>query len=131
MKIKLQTIGKKDFVRYKKKCSVSGEIYVVDVPVENYKQWIEGELIQEACPQLSADEREFVISGKTPEEFKKRSAQIELMTTEQKGFYLLNAVRQISFGAGEPESDLITALVDLGGILNGLAGQNLNVGKPN
>ena len=71
MKIKLQTIGKKDFVRYKKKCSVSGEIYVVDVPVENYKQWIEGELIQEACPQLSADEREFVISGKTPEEFKK------------------------------------------------------------
>ena len=69
MKIKL--LKDKDFVRYKKKCSVSGEIYVVDVPVDNYKRWIEGELIQEACPQLSADEREFLISGKTPEEFKK------------------------------------------------------------
>ena len=32
---------------------------------EQYIAWIDGTLIQDAMPQLSADEREFIISGCT------------------------------------------------------------------
>lgn len=41
----------------------------IDVTAEQIKEWSNGALIQEVMPQLSADEREFIISGCTPEEF--------------------------------------------------------------
>jgi hypothetical protein len=52
-----------------KVCSVTGELYSVTVPFEQYRSWKDGMLSQRAMPQLSADEREFVMSGTTPKEW--------------------------------------------------------------
>jgi len=38
----------------------------LDITVEEYRAWKGGELIQEALPRLSADEREFLMTGITP-----------------------------------------------------------------
>lgn len=40
-----------------------------DVTQEQYDAWEKGELIQKAMPHLSADDREFIISGLTPDEW--------------------------------------------------------------
>lgn len=34
-----------------------------------FTRWVDGELIQKAFPMLSADEREFIMNGITPEEW--------------------------------------------------------------
>lgn len=36
---------------------------------EQYSNWLAGELIQNALPHLSADEREFLMTGITPDEW--------------------------------------------------------------
>ena len=43
----------------------------MELPIteEQYKSWVNGKLIQNAMPHLSADEREFVLTGITPEEW--------------------------------------------------------------
>jgi len=41
----------------------------LDVTQEQIKRWQNGELIQNAMPHLSADEREFLVSGMLPEEW--------------------------------------------------------------
>ena len=41
----------------------------IDVTIEQIKAWEQGSLIQDVMPQLTADEREFIISGCTPEDF--------------------------------------------------------------
>jgi|TARA_B110000196_G_C20755958_1_gene479876 hypothetical protein len=41
----------------------------IDVTEEQIASWQGGQLIQEAMPNLSADEREFVKTGITPEEW--------------------------------------------------------------
>mgnify|MGYP001011959710 CR=1 FL=1 len=43
----------------------------LDVTQEELDNWVAGELIQSACPRLTADEREFLISGLIPGEFDK------------------------------------------------------------
>ena len=43
----------------------------LDVSPEQIARWQKGELIQNAMPQLSVDEREFLISGLLPEEWYK------------------------------------------------------------
>lgn len=45
----------------------------IDLTVEQYLAWVDGRTpnIQEAFPHLSDDEREFLISGATPEEWEK------------------------------------------------------------
>ena len=53
------------------KCPWCGEEHEVEVPFEGYLAWKHGELIQVAMPQLSADEREMLISGVCPECWKK------------------------------------------------------------
>ena len=40
---------------------------VLDVTEEQVERWENGEMIQNAMPTLSADEREFIITGITPE----------------------------------------------------------------
>ena len=47
-------------------CPWCGEEHEVEVPFEGYLAWQNGELIQVAMPQLSADEREMLISGICP-----------------------------------------------------------------
>jgi hypothetical protein len=43
----------------------------LDITLEQYESFRDGKLIQEAMPHLSADEREFVISGVTQDEWDK------------------------------------------------------------
>ena len=38
---------------------------------QQYRAWQQGQLIQEAMPQVSADDREFLITGYTPEDWNK------------------------------------------------------------
>ena len=44
-------------------CPICGATYEVAVPADGYMAWQNGELIQNAMPTLSADERECLISG--------------------------------------------------------------------
>lgn len=52
-------------------CPWCGEEHEVEVPFESYLAWQSGESIQVAMPQLSANEREMLISGVCPECWKK------------------------------------------------------------
>jgi hypothetical protein len=57
-----------------RKSGISGEInkiWISGLTQEQYDAWRNGALIQRAMPQLSADEREFLKTGITPEEWKK------------------------------------------------------------
>ncbi len=53
-----------------KKCSVTGEIYSVTVDPMKYHEWsVDKKLIQDVFPLMSIDDREFLISGFTPQEY--------------------------------------------------------------
>jgi len=41
----------------------------IDITQEQWNRWKGGELLQNVCPHLSNDEREFLISGSTAEEW--------------------------------------------------------------
>jgi hypothetical protein len=41
----------------------------IDVTEEQLQRWQNGELIQNVMPHLSADDREFLMTGITPEEW--------------------------------------------------------------
>ena len=41
----------------------------IDVTEDQIKAWENGQLIQDAMPNLSADEREFIMTGFTPSEW--------------------------------------------------------------
>lgn len=41
----------------------------LDITEEQYNRWLDGELVQKAFPNLNADEREFIMTGVTPEEW--------------------------------------------------------------
>ena len=43
-------------------CRMCREVYCVEVDAVGYEQWKAGELIQNALPELSAEERELLIS---------------------------------------------------------------------
>lgn len=43
----------------------------VDITHEQIARWQGGELIQDVVPHLSVDDREFLLTGATPEEWKK------------------------------------------------------------
>lgn len=48
----------------------SGEINTMDIAVtmEQINVWLSGKLIQDAMPNISAEEREFIMTGMTPKE---------------------------------------------------------------
>lgn len=48
-------------------CVITGNPYGVTVPTEGLHQWLSGLSIQRALPDTSADDREFLISGISPE----------------------------------------------------------------
>lgn len=52
-----------------KLCTVTGEEYIVTVPFDKFLLWRAGALAQDAFPDLTPDEREFMISGVTPAEW--------------------------------------------------------------
>jgi hypothetical protein len=52
-------------------CRITGELWNVTVDEDDYNDWKNGKYAQDAFPYLSADEREFIISGTSPEGWKK------------------------------------------------------------
>jgi predicted RNA-binding Zn-ribbon protein involved in translation (DUF1610 family) len=49
------------------RCPFCGEEHAVEVNLHEYERWESGELIQNAMPNLSATEREQLISGLCPQ----------------------------------------------------------------
>ena len=47
-------------------CVFTGELYECEVPTDGLNRWSAGETIQTAMPKVSADDREFLISGISP-----------------------------------------------------------------
>lgn len=49
----------------------SGETNTMDLPitVEQYERWLDGEFVQDVFPHLNADEREFILTGITAQEW--------------------------------------------------------------
>lgn len=54
-----------------KKSTLTGKIHTleIDISPEQWRRWKSGVTIQVACPHLSADDREYLISGSTKEEW--------------------------------------------------------------
>lgn len=52
-------------------CEVSGKPYQVTIPAYQYLQWKSGTVIQRAMPDLNNEQREFFVSGTTPDEWRK------------------------------------------------------------
>ena len=55
-----------EFVIIKGDCVFTGEFYQCRVLSEGFNKWLNGELIQIAMPEVSLDDREFLISGISP-----------------------------------------------------------------
>ena len=49
------------------RCVVTGKMYSVEVPGEELYAYRQGKHIQDAMPSVSAEDREFLISGTSPE----------------------------------------------------------------
>ena len=59
-------------MRYSKQSTISGKVNTMDLPITpaQIHEWQRGGgYIQEVFPQLDANQREFLISGSTPEEW--------------------------------------------------------------
>lgn len=55
----------------RRKSKLTGQVHEMhlDITLEELDRWAKGELIQNVWPNLSPDEREFLISGITPTEW--------------------------------------------------------------
>lgn len=59
-------------MKLKRRSILTGKMNAMDLPVTQIQldEWIEsGRLIQVALPMLTADQREFLLTGATPEEW--------------------------------------------------------------
>jgi hypothetical protein len=54
------------FAKVSGPCKFTGEEYSCLVPIDGLTKFIEGEHAQDALPSVSADDREFLISGISP-----------------------------------------------------------------
>ncbi len=61
--IEIVSIG---FVKVSGKCKLNGKNYSCIVPSEGYARFMKGEHAQTALPRISAEDREFLISGISP-----------------------------------------------------------------
>ncbi len=58
-----------DSITYTGPCVISGKIVSVTVPAAGVAKWRSGAYVQEAFPGLSADDREFLLSGISGDEY--------------------------------------------------------------
>ena len=56
-------------VEARRRCQVTGDLFIIRVDAQALIEWKEGKLIQEAMPQLSKSEREILMTGYTPAEW--------------------------------------------------------------
>jgi hypothetical protein len=62
-----------------KQCMLTGDTNTMDIPVtqDQLDSWTNGMLIQEAMPNLTAEHREFIMTGTTPEVWTKNFSEVE------------------------------------------------------
>ncbi len=53
------------------KCVMTGQEHSVEVPAQEFYDYTHGKLAQEAMSSVSADDREFLISGTSPQGWKR------------------------------------------------------------
>ena len=56
-----------DFCNVTGPCVITGKDYTLKVYLKDLSDWIGGKYIQDAMPYLSAEQREFLISGTSPD----------------------------------------------------------------
>lgn len=58
---------------------LSGQTSVMELPItpEQLRRWEQGEFVQDVFPHLTADQREFLMTGITPEEWAAMEAALE------------------------------------------------------
>lgn len=58
---------------------LSGQTNVMELPItpEQLRRWEQGEFVQDVFPHLTADQREFLMTGITPEEWAAMEAALE------------------------------------------------------
>ena len=62
-----------------KKCSVTNEIYIVTVELDDYSRWKDNKMcVQDVFPMLDKEMREFLMTGTTPAEWKEMFGQCPL-----------------------------------------------------
>jgi hypothetical protein len=54
-----------------KRSALTGKTHTLEIDITEvqWNRWKAGEMIQDVCPHLSADDREYLISGSTVEEW--------------------------------------------------------------
>ena len=72
----------------------TGKEHTMEIPVteEQIKDWKNGKLIQDAMPNLTADQREFLMTGCTPEEWEENFSEelLPCQSKNSKGVYCNN-----------------------------------------
>lgn len=63
----LQYIVDGDRVHFSAPCVITGKVHSVTAPKSGVDAYLNGALMQDAFPGLNSDEREFLISGISPE----------------------------------------------------------------
>lgn len=55
----------------RRRSSLSGKMHEMDLPItqDQITNYVSGAFVQDAFPQLNAGEREFIVTGITPEEW--------------------------------------------------------------
>ena len=68
-----------------KRSLISGKTNAMDLPVtkEQVKEWQDGGLIQDVFPDLTPDEREFIQTGITPNEWQQVEQDLEEVYDEE------------------------------------------------
>ena len=63
----MKTQERNQVKRITRPCLITGKNYTVFTTEEQYERWKDGELIQVAMPDLRSEDREFLISGMSPD----------------------------------------------------------------
>jgi len=72
-----------DGIEVYKQCSITGEEYSVQMMTDHFLLWKDdGVLVQDALPYLSAEEREFLVSGINPIEWSELYEEDEVRWTK-------------------------------------------------
>jgi hypothetical protein len=66
-------------VRIVRKSPFTGKVHEMELPIteEQLRKWQDGELIQRVFPHLSPDQRGFIMTGITPEEWRDTFSETE------------------------------------------------------
>lgn len=66
-------------MRVKAVSTLSGKTHEMELPItpEQLRRWEQGEFVQDVFPHLTADQREFLMTGITPDEWAAMEAALE------------------------------------------------------